>query len=324
MAICSIVSHVAVEWLGIKATWGGYKRYGPKDSKPLIVLHGSSPAYDGLDWDQIAKALGSSIESWATAGSSPSEWEVMDRRARDVTRAFVVVTPVDLNEYYLCDFRADIVPLRRTVRDLQECHSDWQFSRRILSQYALAYLRKPFPTVGRSDGVMVGIRAKLETFLGVSSRTREDDATQFHTNGRSENSGKVSDWSEAHRERRLILMRAACQNRHSFNGPKKLALVRLLQRASTRGQTVLVVLPMSPIYNEAFLTPTVMSEFEEALSETLKLCPQVQMIRLDKLPNLNNNEYFSDFVHLNMYGQRIETEAFLRQCPNAYESAKTR
>ena len=113
VAICAVASHVAVGWLRIKAgNWGGYKRYGPKEKNALAILHCSSTGYAGIDWDQIGEVLGGAIESWATPGSSPSEWELMHDRSSHVARTFVAITAYDLNEYFLCDFRAEIVPLR--------------------------------------------------------------------------------------------------------------------------------------------------------------------------------------------------------------------
>jgi len=35
--------------------------------------------------------------------------------------------------------------------------------------------------------------------------------------------------------------------------------------------------------------------------------------RVDRISSLVNNHMFTDFVHLNMNGQRIATEAFLNQ-----------
>jgi hypothetical protein len=312
VVVCSAVSHVAVRWLGIKSTWGGYVRYGAENGKPMTILHGSSLAYDGVDWTQISDTLGGATESWATAGSSPAEWEVLHGRSPDVNRAFIVVSPYDLNEYWLCDFRADIVPLSQTILDLQKARLDWEQSKRILSQYPRMFVRKLFPSVGRSDGIMVGIRVKLQNLMG-RSVAGAGEATKFGGPGKSENKERVSDWSEARLQRRLVLMRSACQGKHAFEGPKKLALLRLLRRAETQGQAVLVVMPVSPIYHREFLTPVVMQEFEAALIDVQGVCPQVKVVRLDQLPGLNQNDLFSDTVHLNMYGQQIATEALLGQ-----------
>ena len=313
VAICSAGSHATVRWLGIKSTWSGYQRYGPQERIVRTILHGSSPAYSGLDWTQISEVLGGSIESWATAGSSPSEWEVQYRRSPNATRAFVVVSPTDLNEYYLCDFRGDIVPLFRTIQDLRQCRANWQLNRRILGQYAIAFLRKLFPTVGRSDGVMVGIRTKLEVLLGLATGTNAEDAPKFGNTTSSEDKEKLSGWSEARTQRRLVLFSAACLGKHAFNGPKNLALIRLLQQAEKQGELIVVVLPVSPLYQNAFLPPPVMHEFEEALTAMQARFPRAEMIFLDQLPDLNNNDYYSDFVHLNMYGQQIATKALLER-----------
>ena len=310
IAICAAASHVAVGWLRIKAgNWGGYKRYGPKEKNALAILHCSSPGYDGIDWDQIGEVLGGAIESWATPGSSPSEWELMHDRSSHVERTFIAITAYDLNEYFLCDFRAEIVPLNWAIRDLWRCGGDWQFSRRILSQYPTMLIRKLFPTVGRSDGVMVGIRVKLQKVLGRS--VAASDAPKFAATGRSIITERVSDWTPARLQRRLLLMSAACQGEQSFTGPKGMALLRLLRRAQRQGEVVLVVLPLPPVYRRALMPPAAVQEFERALADLQRLCQRVQVIRLDQLPALDHNEYYSDLVHMNMYGQEVATETLL-------------
>ena len=120
-AIASIASHAAVHWLKIRAGYGGYQRYGPQEQQVATILHGSSLAYDGIDWGLVSKALGGAIESWATPGSSPAEWEYQGARSPNVQRAIIVVSPYDLNEFWLCDFRADIVPIAGAVRDMGYC-----------------------------------------------------------------------------------------------------------------------------------------------------------------------------------------------------------
>lgn len=311
VVISSAASHIAARWLKIRVTPSSYLSYGPKDLKPQIVLHGSSLAYYGLDWTRISEGLGGPIGSWATAGSSPAEWEVLQGRSLDATCAIIVVSPYDLNEYFLCDFRADIVPLGQTIRDLRESDLDWQQCKRVLSQYPRLFIRKLFPTVGRSDGIMVGIRAKIQSLIGGPFAADAGDAPKFGGASKSVVTERVSDWSEARSQRRLALMRVACQGKQSFNGLKKLALVRLLQRAETQGQAMLVVMPVSPVYHREFLTPSVMREFEAALSDVQRLCPQVKAVRLDQLPSLNSNDLFSDPAHLNMYGQQIATDALV-------------
>jgi hypothetical protein len=310
VAICTLASHLAVGWLRIKAgNWGGYKHYGPTEKGALGILHCSSPGYDGIDWDQIGEALGGTLESWATPGSSPAEWELMHGRSSHVGRTFIAITAYDLNEYFLCDFRAEIVPFESAIRDLWQCGADWQFSRRILNQYPVMLIRKLFPTVGRSDGVMVGIRARLQNLLG--QNVAAGDAPKFAATGRSIITEKVSDWTPARLQRRLWLMSAACQGQQSFTGPKGMALRRLLRRAQTQGEVVLVVLPLPPVYRRALMPPAAVQEFERALADLQRLSQRVQVIRLDQLPALDDNEFYYDLVHINMFGQEIATETLL-------------
>jgi hypothetical protein len=312
IAIASVASHVAVRWLRIKSTWGERQIYGPKTAKARTILHGSSLAYDGLNWEQVSEALGGAIETWPTAGSSPPEWEVLHRRSPQVTRSIVVVSPHDLNEFFMCDFGAEIVPLSQTFSDLRGSGADWQQSRRVLSQYPRMLIRKLFPTVGRSDGVMVGIRGKLQALIGRKSGTDEGEAPKFGGGGGgSETKEKVTDWTTARLQRRLALLRGACQGKYAFNGIKKLALMRLLQRSAEQGEAILIVMPVPPLYHNEFLTPAVMQQFETTLAEVQRTCPRTQVIRLDQTAALNNNELYSDTVHLNMYGEQIATGMLL-------------
>ena len=313
MGIGSATTHTLIHWLKIRATYGGYHHYGPQDQKALTILHGSSLAYDGLDWGQISEILGGAIESWATPGSSPSEWEVQHQRSPQVNRAIIVISPYDLNEYFLCDFRADIVPLGRTIRDLQHCGSDPQLCKRILSQYPQMFVRKLFPTVGRSDWVMVGIRAKLSMLANDVASMDVDAAPKFGSTRTSEIVERVSDWPPARLQRRLVLMRRDFQGKQWFNGLKRMALVRLLDEAQKQGQVVMVVMPVSGIYQKEFLSLRAKQDFEDALTDIQHRSPPTRLIRLDHLAALDNDDMFYDLVHLNMYGQRIATIALLNQ-----------
>lgn len=311
VAISSTASHIAVRWLRIKATATGYRIFGHRDHRPFAVLFGSSPTFDGLDWNRISESIGTGIENWGTAGSSPSEWELMQQRSPNATRTFIGVSPIDLNENCLCDFRAEIVPLVQTIRDLRSCRAEWSFCTRVLNQYPLMYLRKLFPTAGRSDGVMVGIRAKLLRLAGRSSGASAGEAPQFGGTDRPELLEKVSDWSAARVDRHFVLTRAACSGKQSFDGVKKQALLRMLHRAREQGQVTLIVLPMSPIYEKEFLTRGVIRKFEQALADIQDGFPGLQIVRLDRLAALHNNDRFYDFFHLNTSGQQIATPAFL-------------
>lgn len=311
VGIVSAASHGSIRWLKIKASWGGFHGYGQSNMAARTILHGSSVAYAGIDWTGVSEALGQPIACWATPGSTPSEWEQMHRRAPEVTTTFLVVSPSDLNEYSLCDSRAAIVPLATTIRDLWEVHTDLPLCKKILTQYPLSLVRLLFPTAGRSDGVMVGVRSKLQKLVGGGSKPDQGAAPIFDYSHKSEDKEKVSDWSEARLQRRLNMTRRDSDGRYSFIGSKQLAVRRLTQQARHQGQVLLIVMPLPPVYKKEFLPESVMREFENALADVMSHCPEAQIIRIDRLPKLNNDDLYSDQFHMNMYGQQIATEAVL-------------
>ena len=106
-------------------------------------------------------------------------------------------------------------------------------------------------------------------------------------------------------------MRVACQGRHSFDGPKNLAFLRMLRQGQQQGRVVVVVLPVSRAYSENFVNARVSGDFENALDNARRLIPNAQWVRLDQLPDLNSNDYFWDLVHMNTNGQQIATKALL-------------
>jgi hypothetical protein len=108
-------------------------------------------------------------------------------------------------------------------------------------------------------------------------------------------------------------MRKAFQGKHAFNGLKNIALLRMLHKAQNHGPTIAVVLPVSPSYAKEFLTPDVRQEFERELSDAEQSEPHVHWVRLDLMNELRLDEYFSDLVHMNLYGRQIATDAFLSQ-----------
>jgi hypothetical protein len=311
LLITSVVSHAVVRWLGIKATGPIYLVFGSQVGKPAASIYGASPAFDGLDWNQVAQLLGGGIQTWATAGSSPSEWEMLQLRSPDVPRTFVCFTPFDLNDYFLCDFRAKIVPFGKTVRELREAGADWSFSKRMLSQYPLTFIRKLFPTAGRSNGVMVGIRRGLQKMIGRSKHADLDRVPQLGSTGPNMTQDRITDWDAGRLQRRVEMMRAGCQGKQWFDGPKKQALLRMVRQAAAHGTVTIIVLPLSPTYQREFMTAKVTQDFERTLTDVQASCAASPMIRLDKLSVLHDDGLFWDLVHLNMYGQKIATAELL-------------
>lgn len=311
--IAALCSHMTVRLLKIKASWGGNKFYGATSQKASNILYGSSVANYGIYWPKVSEAFGNPIVSWASPGSSPSEWEHTHRHSVDVSRSFIVVSPVDLNEYTLCDFRAEIVPLSQSIRDLWNVSADWPFSKIVLSQYPIKAVRILFPTVGRSDGVMTGIRDQIKRLAGRGSSGEAGEAVGFGLEDDLAPDDRLSNWTPGRFQRRMVGARAQCQGKYSFNGIKKAALMRIFQKAHEQGEVIWIVIPVAPSYQKEFLTPAVREDFEKALTDLQRSWPKAKMVRLDQLPLLQDDGMFFDFVHLNRYGQKIATDAFLAQ-----------
>jgi hypothetical protein len=268
---------------------------------------------DGLSFELISDILGRGIQTWFVPGSSPSEWEPLQRRVPDAEITLIGVSPYDLNEQILCDYHANVVPLKQTIEDLWQSGVELQYSRHVISQYPMMYLRMLFPTAGRSQGVMGRIREQLGRLLGLSVAMEIEAGPVVPTGKASTKSEKISNWSQGRMMRRIAAMRDDFQGKLSFAGPKNLALIRMLRNGQQQGLTVVAVLPVSPAFTKAFLTPEVSIQFESALSGIQLSVPEAHWIRLDRESSLNSNDYFWDLVHMNMFGQKIATEIFLRE-----------
>ncbi len=315
LLLASLGSNLAARWIGMSPSSPAYRRIGPVDG-PQVFCAGSSLLQLGLDWPEISKSLGQGMENWGVPGSSPSEWEVSQTLATNVTQMIIGVSVYDLNEYHLCNFRANVVPLSRTMADLWQAGATWQFSKRLLSQYPLAYLRKIFPTAGNADAVLVGLRRKLPSKLRTAAAA-EDRANALVLpkealmafGGSTE---KLSDWPAAKRLRRIALMRSETQGKHTFDGPKQLAFRRMLRHAQAGGSSVVVVLPVAPLYTREFVTPDVNRDFEASLAMIQREFPSAHFLRLDQVPALQSDAYFSDPVHLNGVGRDLATKGFFQ------------
>ncbi len=315
LLLTAVGSHFVAGWIGLPKPGAAFRRIGPQ-SGPQVFCAGSSLLQFGLAWPEISKALGQGMENWGIGGSSPSEWEFSQPLATNANLMIIGISVYDLNELHLANSRANVVPLSQTIQDLWSAGMSRQFSKRLLSQYPLAYLRQVFPTAGNSDAVLVGLRRKLPSKMR-SAAAAEDSANSmvlpkeavFEFGGSTD---KLSEWDTAKKLRRLALMRSETQGEHTFGGPKQLALHRMLQRAQASGGNIVVVLPVAPLYAHEFLTPEVNLNFEKALTEVQRAFPAAQFVRLDQDTPLQSDAYFSDPVHMNGAGRDIATEAFLK------------
>src|SRR4029078_7848912 len=133
--------------------------------------------------------------------------------------------------YFLSDHYAQVVPFTQALADLRKTPMNWDFYKRIVSTYSLAYTRVTFPTAGRSDGVIRGIREKIQALISsMFARETEKRATSSFTDPVSQVEIKkvhITKWSPSLMLRRVVSMRMACEGKHGYNGPKHMAFLRM-------------------------------------------------------------------------------------------------
>jgi hypothetical protein len=315
----SLTCHLLSSWLGLRRIpngfLGDYRRVGP-ETGPQVLCVGSSLLISAVRWSKVSAFLGQGIETWAIGGSSPDVWEVWQQQRPRDSVTIVGVSVYDLNEMHLADDRATVVPLFRTIQDLLDSKTDSGLCHRILTQYALRYVRFLFPTAGASDRVQAELRRKFAEVTGHQNSLAVHEGVVLEPpppvlEG-GESKASIVDWSTARLLRRTASMREENQSRHDFfHGPKYQALHRIILRARQQGSVILVVLPVSDAYKQAFLSESDTSAFERAIEEARATAPDVRLVRLDHLPGISDSDHFVDLVHLNSAGRDIATPAFL-------------
>lgn len=308
--MASLLSHLAAGWLGILTEPQLIERTGSDKASRSLCALGSSLLGFGLDWTQIAQTTQRRIEHCSVPAASPAELAEIESKATPTDLHVIGISIFEMNERYLSDFRSMTVPLAQTVQDLRASNSSWMYTKRVLGQYPLTYIRKVFPTAGRSLGVMVGLREKLRTLKG-QTKTADGDAPAFgpHT----EYTESISTWDPARMIRKLSELRVGMQGAHSFDGPKQLALRRLLNQSLAQGRTIVVVLPVSPPYLKQLISSSQIAEFEASVSKLTSEFPDAAWVRADQIAALQSPEYYWDLIHLNVAGRTIATEYFLNQ-----------
>jgi hypothetical protein len=312
LALTALISHAVARWVGMDLQPSGRSEFGRNFRSPPVLIACSSMLGAALDTDLVAADLSRHIEGVFTAGASPCELEILTRTVPDADLTIVGVSVYELDEQFIAEFRADIVPISQTVRDLLDSHVDWPFFKRTMSLYPLRYLQWLFPTAGRGVGIMVGVRSKLRRFGGVAGREATEALPMVKT-GATISTVRVADWPAGRVLRQLSEMRSECRDLHGFNGPKHLAFRRMVRRLATQGKVLIVVLPLSPPYENDLLKPQDRQAFEKSLEDIAKQSPEAKWIRLDRLPELHSTEVYWDLLHLNLYGRRIATKAFRAQ-----------
>src|SRR5258705_11829591 len=103
----------------------------------------------------------------------------------------------------------------------------------------MTWLRKLFPTLGRSRDIMGATLIKVKDFLKHSSHAPETPAGPVIKFGKGTADDeyarqKLSDWSESKLIGKLVATQVGFQGAHTFDGPKRLAFQRMLQYAVQR------------------------------------------------------------------------------------------
>lgn len=319
LILASTADHLLGSWLGFsqpsRGFIGAYRRVGP-NTGPQIFCAGSSLTVAALNWPEVSQATGMGIETWSVAGSSPDIWELWQQHSPRSTTTIIGVSVYDLNEFHVAPERADVVPLQQTINDLWASHADSGLSQRILAQYVLRYVQLVLPTAGASDKFLTGIRSKIAALTGHAESLAKYEGAVVEPAppalAAGDTNSSVSDWSTARLLRRIAVLRAENRGRNEFfRGPKHLAFERMLLRARLRGPVIVVVLPVARQYTQEMLDDHSAQMFEKALQEAMALVPNETLIRLDRLPELSNPDYFLDLVHMNSRGRQVATDAFL-------------
>jgi hypothetical protein len=244
-------------------------------------------------------------------------WEVFQQQKRNWNTTIIGVSVYDLNETRLTPDRAMYVPLTQTISDLWASGADADLSLRILTQYAMTYVRLPYPMAGEADKVLVAVRSKAAELLGLQAKLSEHEGVVVEQKGVlnvEDSTTTLSDWSSARVLRRLAAIREDNRGSHKFfSGPKSRAFRRALLRAQQQGRVIVVVLPVSQPYAEAFLDKTAVAAFERELNEAMAAAPEATFVRLDRVPGISNSKYFFDLVHLNSSGRQLVTPVLLKE-----------
>lgn len=70
------------------------------------MVAGSSLVVFGVDWDRAGRVLDRPVELRGLPSASPCELEGLQGEAPQATLTFLGVSPFDLNEHFVGDFRS--------------------------------------------------------------------------------------------------------------------------------------------------------------------------------------------------------------------------
>ena len=307
VVLSSALNHALIRLLDIRTDVIDRGKISPEASGPPVLVTGSSLTFFGISWRKISATLQRPIMTRSVGGASPCELEPLLREVPEAGRLMIGVSIFDLNENNLSDSRAPLVPFAQTWNDLRATGTDWTASKRILWMYPLPWLQHVFPLAGRSSSVMVNAREKVRALRPRPPAAEPESRLAFKTDEDSGHPEKLSDWDPGRVARNLSQLTASAFAQGRFSGPKSQALARILARAPHSEPTLLLVLPVSPPYREAFAGAAARAEFERAIEKAKAGDPKLRVLRLDQDPALQSADVFWDLVHLNDEGRRLAT-----------------
>ena len=313
LVLSSALSHALVRLLDIRTDGIDRGRINPDAPGPPVLVMGSSLTFFGVSFREVAQAMERPLVTRGAGGGSPCELEPLAREVPEATRLIIGVSLFDLNESNLSDSRPALVSFAQTLGDLRASHADWPSAKRVLWSYPLPWVQRFFPVAGRSAAVMVGVREKARALRPRAPAAERESRLTFKTDEDSVRPEKLSDWDAGRLARNLSQLTGAGLAHGRFDGPKSVALARLIGRAAHRETTVVLVLPVSPPYRETLADAASVAAFEQALERMKTADPNLRLIRLDREPALQPADVFWDLVHLNDDGHRIATRLVVEQ-----------
>jgi len=307
MVLSSISSHL-IHWVlevpnDSSRSWS----YGIKPESDTIAALGSSLLFSALSTKEISAKLSRPVRNCWVVSASPCELEPIAAGCSAASLFLIGISIYDQNEYILSDFRSELVPLRQSVADLWSSHCDWPLAKRIGGQYPLKYTRIIFPTAGRARSVMMAIKARL---VSLAQSPRKDvSPSRFDARFEEPVEDCIKQWPKGKLIDRIAFLRNLCEGgRHAFNGPKSLALRRILNASPKNGKIIVVALPVSPEYRDSVSRMHATLDYDNWLAQLMISVPEVHWIRLDRLHALNTSGCFYDLVHMNAQGRRLATD----------------
>lgn len=289
--------------------------------KPYTSSHfealGSSLMAQGVDWNRTARILGAEVTTRSCGAGSPAELEFLSQAVPGQNNTLIFISIFEMAEGMLSESRPIEVPFLVTLQDIAETRPNWDLAKTLLWSYPLKAIKVPFPTTGRSWEIMVQIRDRLQS-LRIGTAQKSDDApialnagTNFHTEN-------LSDWDHGRFLRNLEQLRNRGATDHGdFSGPKFAALKRILEKSRLQHSSFVVVMPVSPAYNAAFVDETISAKFESMLRSLESANPSAVVVRLDRMAALQSDRLFWDLVHLNYEGQKLATTELIEELKSA-------